>query len=107
MAFPHTSVAQGGALPPPVPLLVTLPPPAGVAPPYTLTVYEDPCGAGPGGAVWDAAVVLAQYVHSLGSTALRGAAVIELGAGTGLPGIAAARLGADVTLTDRRAPAVG
>ena len=91
--------APNGVRPPPVPLRVQLPAsPDGAD--CTLTLYEDPVGAGPGGAVWDAAVVLAQYVQSLGA-ALRGAAVVELGAGTGLPGLAAARLGARVTLTDR------
>ena len=91
--------APNGVRPPPVPLRVQLPAaPDGAD--STLRLFEDPVGAGPGGAVWDAAVVLAQYVQSLGA-ALRGAAVIELGAGTGLPGLAAAKLGARVTLTDR------
>jgi hypothetical protein len=106
MAFPHATVSHGGALPQPMPLVVTLPPPAGVPPPYTLTIFEDPAGCGPGGALWDASVVLAQYVNTLGES-LRGAAVIELGAGTGLPGLAAARLGADVTLTDRHERCAG
>ena len=50
--------------------------------------------------IWDASVVLAHYVDSLGHAAWRGKRVIELGAGTGLPGIVAARLGASVLLTD-------
>lgn len=85
-------------LPAPVPLVVQLPEVAGVEPPHALTIFEDPAGSGPGGALWDAAVVLAHHLHSL---TLRGAHVLELGAGTGLPGLAAARLGAHATLTDR------
>lgn len=89
-----------GPLPPPVPLVVQLPEVAGAAPPHSLTIFEDPAGSGPGGALWDASVVLAHHIHSL-AHALRGARVVELGAGTGLPGLAAARLGAHVVLTDR------
>jgi predicted nicotinamide N-methyase len=89
---------RDGPLPAPVPLVVQLPEVEGVEPPHALTIFEDPAGSGPGGALWDAAVVLAQHLHSL---TLRGARVLELGAGTGLPGLAAARLGAHVTLTDR------
>ena len=51
-------------------------------------------------ALWPSAVALAHEVASRGS-ALRGARVLELGAGTGLPGIVAASLGALVTQTDR------
>ena len=89
-----------GPLPAPVPLVVQLPAVEGVEAPHALTIYEDPAGAGPGGALWDAAVVLAHHVHCMAQV-LRGARVVELGAGTGLPGLAAARLGAHVTLTDR------
>ena len=51
-------------------------------------------------ALWPSAVALAHDVASRGST-LRGARVLELGAGTGLPGIVAASLGASVMQTDR------
>ncbi|XP_025904875.1 protein N-lysine methyltransferase METTL21A isoform X2 [Nothoprocta perdicaria] len=50
--------------------------------------------------VWDAAVVLSTFLEA-GSIDLRDRHVLELGAGTGLPGIVAALLGARVTLTDR------
>ncbi|XP_029906801.1 EEF1A lysine methyltransferase 3 [Myripristis murdjan] len=49
--------------------------------------------------VWDAALHLCRYFEEQ-SLDLRGKRIIELGAGTGLVGILAARLGADVTLTD-------
>ncbi|KAJ8260183.1 hypothetical protein GJAV_G00178030 [Gymnothorax javanicus] len=47
--------------------------------------------------VWDAALFLCRYLDHLD---LKGKRVIELGAGTGIVGILAARLGAEVTLTD-------
>jgi predicted nicotinamide N-methyase len=53
-----------------------------------------------GVALWPAAIALAHDVASR-ADALRGARVLELGAGTGLPGIVAATLGARVTQTDR------
>ena len=53
-----------------------------------------------GVALWPAAIALA---HDLASRAeaLRAASLLELGAGTGLPGIVAAALGARVVQTDR------
>lgn len=84
----------GRDAPPAVPLRLSL------APGLLLELFQDPIGAGPGGALWDAGVVLAQYVHSLGAS-LKGARVVELGAGTGAPGLVAALHGAAVTLTDR------
>jgi predicted nicotinamide N-methyase len=49
--------------------------------------------------LWPAAIALA---HELGSRALAGKRVLELGAGTGLPGIVASSLGARVVQTDRQ-----
>ncbi|XP_044034155.1 EEF1A lysine methyltransferase 3-like [Siniperca chuatsi] len=49
--------------------------------------------------VWDAALHLCCYFEEQ-SVELRGKRIIELGAGTGVVGILAARLGAVVTLTD-------
>ena len=51
--------------------------------------------------LWPAAIALAHEVAAR-AEALRGARVLELGAGTGLPGIVAASLGARVTQTDRQ-----
>ncbi|CAL8307065.1 unnamed protein product [Merluccius merluccius] len=51
--------------------------------------------------VWDAAIVLCMYLDLLGEVEVRGKSAIELGAGTGLVGIVAALLGAQVTITDR------
>src|SRR5262245_33288824 len=54
-------------------------------------------------ALWPSAIALA---HELSERPLRGLRVLELGAGTGLPGIVAARLGAHVLQTDRNAAAL-
>jgi predicted nicotinamide N-methyase len=51
-------------------------------------------------ALWPAAVALAHEVASRGDD-FRGARVLELGAGTGLPGIVAASFGGRVVQTDR------
>ncbi|HEX6041553.1 class I SAM-dependent methyltransferase [Longimicrobium sp.] len=51
--------------------------------------------------LWPAAIALAHEVAAR-AEALRGARVLELGAGTGLPGIVAASLGARVVQTDRQ-----
>jgi predicted nicotinamide N-methyase len=49
--------------------------------------------------LWPAAIALA---HEIATRALGGTRVLELGAGTGLPGIVAASLGARVVQTDRQ-----
>ncbi|KAM1529070.1 hypothetical protein ACFX1Z_018324 [Malus domestica] len=49
--------------------------------------------------VWPCSLVLAEYVWQQ-RFRFSGASVVELGAGTSLPGLVAARVGADVTLTD-------
>ncbi len=49
--------------------------------------------------LWPAAIALA---HEVATRALTGTRVLELGAGTGLPGIVAASLGARVVQTDRQ-----
>ncbi|GMH40558.1 hypothetical protein BSKO_08462 [Bryopsis sp. KO-2023] len=49
--------------------------------------------------VWDAAIVLAHYLHK-NPYELKGKRVVELGSGTGVVGLAAALLGANVILTD-------
>ncbi|XP_036957289.1 EEF1A lysine methyltransferase 3-like [Acanthopagrus latus] len=49
--------------------------------------------------VWEAALHLCRYLEEQ-AVELRGKRIIELGAGTGVVGILAARLGAAVTLTD-------
>jgi predicted nicotinamide N-methyase len=51
--------------------------------------------------LWPAAIALAHEVASH-ADAFRGMRVLELGAGTGLPGIVAASLGAQVVQTDRQ-----
>jgi methyltransferase-like protein 23 len=59
-----------------------------------------------GAALWPAAIALAHEVASRADS-LAGARVLELGAGTGLPGIVAASFGARVLQTDRHAVALG
>lgn len=49
--------------------------------------------------LWPAAIALA---HDIAARRMEGARVLELGAGTGLPGIVAAALGAHVVQTDRQ-----
>ncbi|KAK9164567.1 hypothetical protein Syun_005469 [Stephania yunnanensis] len=49
--------------------------------------------------VWPCSVVLAEYVW-LHRSRFSGASVLEVGAGTCLPGLVAAKLGSEVTLTD-------
>ncbi|KAK4360503.1 hypothetical protein RND71_019455 [Anisodus tanguticus] len=49
--------------------------------------------------VWPCSIILAEYVWQQRSR-FTGASVVELGAGTSLPGLVAAKVGADVTLTD-------
>jgi len=56
-------------------------------------------------ALWPAAIALAHDVAARAGE-LAGRRVLELGAGTGLPGIVAASLGARVVQTDRNEPAL-
>ncbi|RCV05783.1 hypothetical protein SETIT_1G110300v2 [Setaria italica] len=49
--------------------------------------------------VWPCSIILAEYVWQQRSR-FSGSKVVELGAGTSLPGLVAAKVGADVTLTD-------
>ncbi|XP_075036324.1 protein N-lysine methyltransferase METTL21A [Mixophyes fleayi] len=67
---------------------------------HTIRIKQDWKDLGVSAVVWDAAVVLCMYLEA-GGINLQGRSVIELGAGTGLVGIVAALLGADVTVTDR------
>lgn len=50
--------------------------------------------------VWPCSIALAEYVWQQRSRFSGGTTVIELGAGTSLPGLVAAKLGAEVVLTD-------
>src|SRR3954452_4526121 len=68
--------------------------------------FADLAGRLPYGVVlWPAAIALAHEVATRGAE-FRGRTVLELGAGTGLPGIVAASLGARVVQTDRQAGAM-
>lgn len=71
----------------------------------TIHELEDPCDSATGRVLtgswlWDASLVLSQWLAARADD-VRGKSVIELGAGTGLPGLTAAALGAArVVLTD-------
>ncbi|XP_073501701.1 protein N-lysine methyltransferase METTL21A [Phyllobates terribilis] len=67
---------------------------------HTIRIKQDWRELGVAAVVWDAAVILCLYLEA-GGINLQGRSVVELGAGTGLVGIVAALLGADVTATDR------
>ncbi|KAG1934371.1 EEF1A lysine methyltransferase 3-like [Pimephales promelas] len=63
-----------------------------------ITIHQYYCAnLGVSASVWESALHLCQFFESLD---LSGKRIIELGAGTGLVGIVAARLGAHVTITD-------
>ena len=55
-----------------------------------------------GVALWPAAIALAEEIAARGLAEFKGKTVLELGAGTGLPGIVAASLGARVVQTDNQ-----
>jgi len=63
-------------------------------------IPQDWTGQGVAGVVWDSAVVLAEYITKHPEI-VKGKSVLELGAGTGLAGLAAASLGSKVTVTER------
>jgi len=70
---------------------------------HTISVKQSPKGSRVGCTVWDAAIVVCKYFELMERKSrgfLAGKRVIELGAGTGILGLAAALLGAKVTLTD-------
>ncbi|CAI5761886.1 Uncharacterized protein PODLI_1B024144 [Podarcis lilfordi] len=69
---------------------------------HTIEIQQNWKQLGVAAVVWDAAVVLCTFLE-MGGIDLQGRLVIELGAGTGLLGIVAALLGAQVTITDRKA----
>ncbi|XP_056099074.1 EEF1A lysine methyltransferase 3-like [Rhinichthys klamathensis goyatoka] len=65
-----------------------------------ITIHQHYCAnLGVSASVWDSALHLCQLFEKE-SLDLSGKRIIELGAGTGLVGIVAARLGAHVTITD-------
>lgn len=65
--------------------------------------YSSDVGPWTGGTIWESGEVLARLLTTAATwrQRLRGAKVLELGCGTGLVGLAAAAMGAEVTLTDR------
>ncbi|KAF5753065.1 methyltransferase-like protein 23 isoform X1 [Tripterygium wilfordii] len=67
-------------------------------PPFSVSIIEN-MKEEYGLFVWPCSKILAEYVWQQRSR-FSGTSVVELGAGTALPGLVAAKLGADVTLTD-------
>ena len=81
--------------------------------PLVIRVVEDLTAAGLAASssrlssyTWPAATALAQWVFEQPSATWERTPVLELGCGTGLVGLTAARRGAHVTLTDRDPPAL-
>lgn len=66
--------------------------------PIALKLLVD-AGPGCGGIAWPAGQVLSNYLVHHGP--LQGRRILELGSGTGLVGLVAARLGAEVIITDQ------
>jgi protein N-lysine methyltransferase METTL21A len=65
-----------------------------------IKLYSD-ASPGCGGIAWPAGQILASHLVKSGPTNIAGKKVIELGSGTGLVGLAAAKLGAKVWITDQ------
>ena len=65
-----------------------------------ITINQDWQSLGVAAVVWEAALVLGTYFQNM-TDDLKGKKVLELGSGTGLAGIVACMLGANVVLTDR------
>lgn len=63
-------------------------------------VAESPGQLGIGGKVWDAGLVLTEYLIQVPSMIAAPKRCIELGSGTGLVGVGAASIGADIIITD-------
>ncbi|XP_034533458.1 protein N-lysine methyltransferase METTL21A [Notolabrus celidotus] len=68
---------------------------------HDISLTQDWKSLGVAAVVWDAAVVMCMYLE-MGKVELKKTKAIELGAGTGLVGIVAALMGAEVTITDRQ-----
>ncbi|KAG9010679.1 hypothetical protein FRB94_010156 [Tulasnella sp. JGI-2019a] len=64
-------------------------------------------GPGCGGVAWPAGEVLSKYLTRRGPTCITGKACLELGSGTGLVGIIAAKLGAQCVFVTDQAPLLG
>ncbi|RUS84934.1 hypothetical protein EGW08_007296 [Elysia chlorotica] len=67
---------------------------------HVFTIKQDWNSLGVAAVVWDSAVVLGEYLV-MNEASVKGKNVLELGAGTGLTGLVAAALGANVTVTER------
>ncbi|KAK3082958.1 hypothetical protein FSP39_010054 [Pinctada imbricata] len=67
---------------------------------HSIEIEQDWQNLGVAGVVWDAAIVLCRYLEE-GKINVRGKAIMELGAGSGIVGILAALLGGRVTITER------
>lgn len=66
----------------------------------TFSIQQSWGEGGVAAVVWDAAVVLAEYLET-NPHMVKDKKILELGAGTGLAGMVAAHLGATTTITDR------
>ncbi|KYQ92088.1 hypothetical protein DLAC_06925 [Tieghemostelium lacteum] len=68
----------------------------------TIEIKQSPKGPYIGSCVWDTSIVMSKYFELvIGSDALKGKRIIEVGSGVGLLGITLSNLGADIILTDQ------
>jgi len=65
-----------------------------------ITIHQDWNSHGVAAVVWEAAITLATYLQTI-SDSIKNKNVLELGTGTGLTGIVACKMGANVTFTDK------
>jgi len=66
-----------------------------------VTVNEGVPNMGVGRSVWESGLRLIDFLEENHREEIKGAKVLELGTGTGIVGISAATMGADVVMTDR------